>query len=48
MEIKTITATLSDGSTLILFPVGTPVVTTVDEVDVKLSDGTDEVLVPKV
>jgi hypothetical protein len=49
--ITTITATMSDGSSVVLFPVPTvtpaPVVTPEDvEIDVVLSDGTTKKFVP--
>lgn len=50
MEITTITATMSDGSTVQLFPVVaavTPTPVTVSEVDVKTTDGATAVFVPQ-
>ncbi len=49
MNITTIVATMSDGSTVTLFPVVTaPVVSPTDvEVDIVLSDGTTKKFVPQ-
>ncbi len=50
MEITTIIATLSNGSTVTLFPVATPTPVTpvtVSEVDVKTTDGETKIFIPQ-